>query len=78
MLKLKNIEKNFNNFSAWRSDNNQQLYIKCCALGNNFYDYGENQPEKIDFSICPNLKGIESDPRISIIWCEDCCSCAGW
>lgn len=77
MLKLKNIEKKLND-SAWRSDNGQHLYIKSCALGHNFYDYGEDEPEEIDFSYHPDLKKIENDPRIIIITCGDCCGCAGW
>ena len=78
MLKLKDIEKHFNSFCAWRTDNNQQLCIKSCALGQNFYDYGDEPPIALDFSECPELKGIENDPRIIIIMCEDCCGCASW
>lgn len=74
-MPLKEIEKLLGKRTCWRSDNNQLLYIKCCAVGDNFYDYGERPPKRLDFSRAPYLK---DDPRIEIIYCEDCCGCAGW
>ena len=75
MMKLKEIESRLGS-SAWRDEETRQyLYVKCCAIGNNFYDYGEPEPEDWDYSDAPYVKG---DRRVKIIGCGDCCNCAGW
>lgn len=77
MKRLKDIEKRFGE-DCWRSSNGQRLSVKACCLGDNFYDYGEDEPEKLSYEYCPDLEGLEDDPRIEIIMCCDCCQCAGW
>lgn len=77
MKKLKEIEKILGE-SCWRSDNGQQLIVKACRLGDNFYDYGESAPRKLSYEYLPELKGLEDDFRIQIILCEDCSGCGGW
>lgn len=78
MIKLKEIEKQFDKLKIeyHRSENNQYLCVYCCSIGNNFYDYGENQPKEWDYSNFP--KDLINDPRIVIIPCEECYGCAGW
>ena len=75
MEKLKNIEKEFAD-NCYRSDNGQVLFIKWCAVGRNFYDYGEACPSKMDIE--KKYKDLLNDPRIRFVKCEDCGECAGW
>ena len=77
MRKLKEIERLLkkDGHSFHRSENNQQIYIYWCCVGNNFYDYGKEKPKTTDYSFAPYVK---DDPRIILITCEDCCRCAGW
>ena len=60
-----------------RSENNQQILIKSCEIGDNFYDYeyGE-RPKAVIFD--PPFAHLKNDPRIIIIICENCWECAGW
>ena len=80
MKPLAEIEKELTQkgIEFWYENDNQTLVIQSCQLGNNFYDYEEDPPEKLDFSLCPELEELEDDPRIYILWCSDCCGCAGW
>lgn len=54
-------------------------FIQCCALGDNFYDYGEECPTnwKIDDEETREFLQKNSN-YIHIVGCEDCCACAGW
>lgn len=77
MIKLKDIEKKLKKEKVryFRSENEQFLYVYSCDIGNNFYDYGEEEPPlkiKSEFSF------LKDDFRIKIIRCCDCCCCAGW
>ena len=74
MKKLKEIEKEFPH--SWRTDNGQQLYIRWCEVGDNFYDYGQAKPLKMKFD--KKYEYLRNDPRIRFTTCEDCCGCAGW
>ena len=80
MKSLEEIEKELTQkgIEFWYENDNQTLVIQSCQLGNNFYDYEEEPPEKLDFSLHPELKELEDDPRIYILWCSACCGCAGW
>lgn len=80
MKSLAEIEKELTQkgIEFWHEDDNQTLVIQSCQLGNNFYDYEEDPPEKLDFSLFPELEELEDDPRIHILWCSGCCGCAGW
>ena len=80
MKSLAEIEKELTQkgIEFWHEDDNQTLVIQSCQLGNNFYDYEEDPPEKLDFSRFPELEELEDDPRIYILWCSDCCGCSGW
>ena len=80
MMKLKEIEKYFGSHMCWRTDNYQKLVVLSCALGDNFYDYGEEPKEVLDLSNCPpELQNtILNDNRIIICECCECCGCAGW
>ena len=51
MEKLKNIERKLDELGVdwFRSENGQNIEIKACEIGNNFYDYGE-EPTPIIFS----------------------------
>lgn len=61
-------------------DNPQLINIKSCALGDNFFDYGEEEPdfdwfEKIPIELREEL---ENNDSVKIIRCYDCSMCAGW
>ena len=81
MKKLKEIEKYLETTVDYncccRSDNGQILCVKCCAIGDNFYDYGDEPRNELKYD-SPIMKEIANDPRVYIIMCEECCGCAGW
>lgn len=77
--KLEEIEKMFSSETCgrpacWRSENDpNKLVIRCCALGAG-WDYGDEPNYKID----PKYEFLKNDPRIIILWCDDCYGCGGW
>ena len=78
MYKLKEVEKYFGE-QCWRIDGGQKLAILSCALGDNFYDYGEAPKEELDLSNVPSqFSNLFNDDRIVVIECCDCCGCSGW
>ena len=66
----------------FESENGQHLIIHACAFDSdkhsNFYDYGE--PYKLPHCYTKDkvLKELFNDPRIMVVDCSECCSCAGW
>lgn len=61
--------------------NKQLIKIYSCALGDNFFDYGEDEPEEFDWfeEIPVELREeLENNDLVEIIHCDDCCGCAGW
>lgn len=58
------------------------VYIGCCMLGDNGYDYDEEPIEEEDwtFEFCPELVDIanNSNPRVEIVECSSCCGCGSW
>lgn len=77
MEKLKNIKRKLDEMEVnWsESENGQNIEIKACEIGNNFYDYGE-EPTPIVFS--KQYEFLKDDHRVHIIDCQSCCGCAGW
>lgn len=55
----------------------QYICINSCALGDNFYDYGES-PKEIEIDDEEVEAFLLNDNRIHIVECCDCCGCAGW
>lgn len=79
MKKLKEIEVvlKSKHIPYFRDGNNRLIIEESCALGDNFYDYGE-VPKKLRIDD-PELRNLLlNDWRITILRCEDCCCCAGW
>lgn len=59
-------------------DDTRENYIRiyACSLGDNFFDYGEDEKDlQIDDV---ELKFLENESKVSILKCCDCCGCAGW
>lgn len=81
MKKLKDIKRvleNKNiNYSEW--ENGQGISIQICELGDNYYGYGENAPNriKIDDKEIREL-ALEKDHRVHFTYCENCCACGSW
>ena len=75
MLELRKIEQMLPKDSYWRSENGQILFIQACAVGDNFYDYGERPKHPIFEG---KYSFLENDPRICLVECCECCGCAGW
>lgn len=76
MMKMKELKQLLDKTDIEYEMVNQQIYILSCCLGDNFYDYGEDEkPIEIDDE---QLKFLLTDPRVKIITCKDCCGCAGW
>lgn len=46
MVKLKEIKNRLGKEYYSESDNRQQIFVKSCVVGDNFYDYGETRPKK--------------------------------
>lgn len=80
MKRLKDIERELDKreIEHWREENGQRLVFRSCEIGNNFYDYEDEPPANLNFALHPDLAELEDDPRIYILWCSDCCGCAGW
>lgn len=73
---IKILEEQKIDFELDFFDNEEKIFIKSCDLGDNFYDYGEREPElRIDNS---KLKFLEDCNNVIITRCCDCCGCAGW
>lgn len=72
---LEQIQKLFAERDTFFNDKDD-LCICWCAVGDNFYDYGEDEPEHMDVDFKYRL--LLGNPRIHFIKCEDCCRCAGW
>lgn len=52
-----------------------KFMIHACAVGDNFYDYGD-EPKPIVFD--EECKRMENNPLFDIVECCDCCCCASW
>ena len=89
MFKIKQIEQMLRKYSIKfetytiekKKKTEKRIEIYICRVGDNFYDYGEHAPKKLNFfpRIDDTLKEVLlTDPRIHFIYCEDCCGCAGW
>ena len=84
MMKLKNIREYLEkkNIHYYTSENGQKLIISACAFDSdeesNFYDYGEPYKEPKCYSKDKFFQELFNDPRIVIVDCSECCSCAGW
>lgn len=81
MKKIKDIKRILENknisYSEW--DNGQGITIQACELGDNYYNYGEDAPDKIKIDDEEIRKlDLENDHRIHFIRCEDCCGCGSW
>ena len=73
------IVKEFFGENCWLVSESNIIVIKSCAVGDNFYDYGEEEPEEFDTSELPEgMEWILNSPNITFLPCEDCCCCAGW
>ncbi len=57
-------------------DEESGVRIAACALGDNFYDYGE-RPKKVRIDD-KELRFLKNHPKVTIVECCDCCGCAGW
>lgn len=63
----------------YSEDDKGRPLIPWCYFGNNFFDYGEVKPKKMDFTDCPpELKKLLDKKKIEYLSCEDCYGCAGW
>lgn len=54
---------------------NDHFVICACAVGDNFYDYGET-PKEIEFD--EEFEWMANDPLFYIIDCSECGGCSGW
>lgn len=81
MKKLKEYEKYLDSLghenAYYRDESGQYLCVLCCALGDNFYDYGEEPPRTFKYDN-EMLREIGTDRRVIIVDCADCSGCAGW
>ena len=83
-MRFKDIRKYLNehNYTYSESENGQHLMLPACNFDNdkhsNFFDYGEPYKKPHCYTQDKVLKELFNDPRITIITCDDCCSCAGW
>lgn len=62
-------------------DKNQYISILSCSLGDNFFDYGEEEPDEFDWDEKIPVELIEAllkTDLVDIVKCYDCCGCAGW
>lgn len=70
------------NISYYESDNGQHINLPACTFDSekqsNFFDYEEPYKEPHCYTKDKMLKELFNDPRIIVIDCSDCCSCAGW
>lgn len=61
-----------------------RVRVKCCAFGDNFYDYGENPPKKYKFDkrfdtqTKNKFNEFRQKKDLVIMDCESCCACGGW
>ena len=80
MIKLKELEKILDCEKIhYEIGGNNVIYIKRCEVGDNFYDYNqEKTPIKYDCCSQKLASLIKDDFRVHIVYCEDCCGCAGW
>ncbi len=84
MMRLENIEKYLSkkNLRHHRSETGKQIIVPACAFDSdkqtNFYDYGEPYKKPQCYNKNKFFQELFNDPRIIIIDCSECCSCAGW
>ena len=71
----KSIKKWLEEHNVEYYTDNKEFIIDACAVGDNFYDYGD-EPEPITFD--KEFKWMADNPLIIIRECCDCCSCSGW
>lgn len=84
MMRFKNIRTYLEKkgIRYYETENGQKLVIPACAFDDekhsNFFDYGEPYKKPHCYNKDKFFKELFNDPRIIIIDCSDCCSCAGW
>lgn len=78
MMELKEICSLLNKKNIKYDRRGQYICVYACALGDNFYDYGERS-KKLEIDDAEVRKAILLNKnKIEIIKCEDCCGCGGW
>lgn len=77
MLRLKEVCALLDKKHIEYDRDGQYIRIFSCALGDNFYDYGE-EPKKIKIDDKEVRQVISNDPRVKIFDCSDCGGCGGW
>lgn len=84
MMRLENIKKYLNkkNIHYYESEDGKKIWVPACAFDSknqtNFYDYGEPYKEPQCYNKSKFCQELFNDPRIIIVDCSECCSCAGW
>ena len=59
----------------------QYISILSCSLGDNFFDYDEEEPDEFDwYEKIPVwlIEELANNGLVDIVKCYDCCGCAGW
>lgn len=72
---IEKLEKAGVNFEYHGFDE-KVVVLRACEIGDNFYDYGDEAPDKMECE--EELKFVLDNPLIYIKDCSECCGCAGW
>lgn len=84
---LKSMGTNWNFAWDYNRETNEEtqddntVVVPWCVLGNNFYDYGEDEPEEMDIDEDgEKLIQLAECAGINLIYrsCYECSGCGGW